>query len=242
MSQALFAAAVLNPEMAVPVGIVDALGRPAPRRFDVYRNNVTVSLVKAMEDGFPVVRRLVGPEFFAAMALVHVRAHPPQGPVLMGYGADFPAFLQGFPPVAHLGYLPDVARLELALRESYHAADAAPVPPDVLAALSIDDLLASRMRLAPSLRLLASRWPVQAIWRANTEGGTAPVMQAEDVIVLRADFDPRPHVLAEGGLAVVQALLDGATLGAALSQAPLVDAGALLTLLLQSNTIVEILP
>ncbi|MDO8881618.1 MAG: DNA-binding domain-containing protein [Pseudotabrizicola sp.] len=241
MTQAQFFDALLTPEAAPPPGLVDPLGRVAPRRFDVYRNNVAISLVRALEDGFPVVRRLVGEAFFAAMALVHLRAHPPKGPLLVTYGAEFPGFLERFPPVAHLGYLPDVARLEVVLRESYHAADALPVGSDDLAALSASQILTSRMRLAPSLRLLRSDWPVCTIWRAQTEGGPAPVMQAEDVAVLRPAFDPRPHCLPTGALNVIAGLGDGLSLENALGLAPGVDAGALLTLLLQERGIVEIL-
>lgn len=240
MSPSVFAHAVLTPEAPVPPGLVDPLGRPALRRFDVYRNNVAVSLVAALEEGFPVVRQLVGEAFFAAMALVFLRAHPPQGPVLSGYGAAFPTFLAQFPPVAHLGYLPDMARLELLLRDSYHAADAVPVAADALAALPVAALLASRTLLAPSLRLLPSRWPVQAIWCAHHDGSADAPMQAGDVVVLRAEFDPRPHLLPAGGLAVIKGLQAGLTLEAALDAAPGTDLAGVLTLLLGARAIVEV--
>lgn len=239
--QTAFAQAVLDPAAPVPEGVIDPLGRPAPRRFDVYRNNVAASLVAALEDGFPVVQKLVGEAFFKAMALVYLREEPPDSPVLMGYGAGFPAFLERFPPVAHLGYLPDVARLDLALRESYHAADAEPVPIEVLARLGSEALLARRVRLAPSLRLLRSRWPVQSIWCANREDGPPPVTEPQDVLVLRPVFDPRPHRLGPGQGQVIAALLAGESLGAALEASPACDAGALLTVLMQNRAIVEIL-
>lgn len=240
MSQSAFAAAVLAPDAPLPPGLVDPLGRPAPRRFAVYRNNVTVSLVGALEDGFPVVRLLVGEAFFAAMALVFLRVHPPQGPVLSGYGAAFPGFLESFPPVAHLGYLPDIARLELLLRDSYHAADAAPVAADALAALPVPVLLASRIGLAPSLRVMRSRWPVQAIWWAHQEDSPTPVMQVGDVVVLRPGFDPRPHLLPAGGSTVIEGLQSGLTLEAALDAVPGADLAGLLTLLLRERAIVEV--
>ena len=43
--------------------------RVAPaRRFAVYRNNVAAGLIRALEARFPVTRRLVGDDFFRAMA------------------------------------------------------------------------------------------------------------------------------------------------------------------------------
>ncbi len=213
MSQRAFTEAVLNPDAAVPDGIVDPQGRPAPKRFSVYRNNVAASLREALETAFPTVRMLVGAEFFGAMAVVFLRAHPPQSRILMLYGAAFPAFLEGFPPVRHLGYLPDVARLDQAIRESYHAADSTTMPPDAFQRLLGADMAGLRLALAPSLRLIRSRWPLHAIWRANYEGGPVPKPGAEDVVVLRPDFDPRPHLLPPGGGALLSGLLAGASMG-----------------------------
>jgi Putative DNA-binding domain len=207
--QTQFAAALLDPDAAMPVGLQDPSGRVDAKRFSVYRNNVASSLTSVLEAGFPVVQKLVGEAFFAAMATNFLRNHPPQTRLMMLYGADFADFLQRFSPVAHLGYLPDIARLEQAIRESYHAADHRSVAMNNIAALGDAEILAARFELAPSLRLIRSSWPIHAIWTANTEGGPPPVAVAQDVVVLRRDFDPRPHLLPVGGGAVVEGLLKG---------------------------------
>ena len=239
MSQSAFVAALLDPALPVPLGLVDPAGLPAGKRFDVYRNNVAGGLTSALETGFPAVRKLVGEPFFAAMAGVFLRAHPPKDRVLMIYGNEFPAFLSAFQPVAHLGYLPDMARLEQAIRESYHAADHAPAD---MAGLTPEVLLARRLRLAPSARLIQSRWPVHAIWAATMHGGPAPVAVAQDVLVLRPGFDPVPHLLAAGGGAFVAALGQGRTLAEAIDLAGEgFEAGAGLGLLLAQGAIVEVL-
>ena len=242
MTEAAFAAALLDPGRPTPDWVVRPDGQPAPKRFAVYRNNVAVSLTEALQTAFPVVRKLVGEAFFAAMAGAFLRDHPPQSRIMMLYGDALADFLTVFPPVAHLAYLPDVARLEQALRESYHAADAPAIAPDVLAAMPEATLHLARLTLAPALRLIRSPWPIHAIWRANAQGGPAPRPGAEDVVILRPDFDPSPHLLPTGGGTFVAALLAGATLTEALSSSPDLDLPAILTLLLDGGAIVGLSP
>ena len=126
--QAAFAGALLDPAKAAPTALSSSEGRRQSRRFDVYRNNVTVSLVEALESAFPAVCRLVGAEFFKAAARVYVRQQPPRSPVMLFYGETFPEFLETFEPAAGVPYLGDVARLEWARLKAYHAADAAALP------------------------------------------------------------------------------------------------------------------
>ena len=225
MTEADLAAALLGPD-----------SRTHGPRFAIHRNNVTRSLIEALSAGFPMTRRLVGDDFFAHMALQFMRQHPPHGPVMMLYGANFPAFLSGFAPVTALPYLPDVAALEQALRESYHAAD---VP-----AISLESVSGLRdahhLTLAPSLRLIRSKWPIWAIWKAS---GVAPLPQAPgtDTVVLRPGFDPEPHPLPPGGGAFLATLLAGANLGQARAAgAEDLDLGAVLTLLLDGKALISL--
>jgi Putative DNA-binding domain len=242
MNQAGFAAALLDPEAALPPGLVDPFGAPAPKRFSVYRNNVASSLTRALEAAFPTVRKLVGDAFFGAMAVVFLRAHPPASRMLMLYGDALPGWLEGFPPVAHLGYLPDVARLDQAMRESYHAADSPPLPEAELQRLLGEDIAGLRLALAPSLRLVRSQWPVVSIWLANHSSGPAPLARAEDALVLRPDFDPHPHPLPPGGAAFIEGLLAGKTLGESLDIAgETVDLSTTLGLLVAGRAITGVL-
>ncbi len=243
MNEAAFSAAVLNPDRAVPAGLVGPRGHPAGKRFDVYRNNVTAGLTRVLEAGFPVVRKLVGEEFFAAMGGEFLRRHPPTSRIMMLYGTRFPDFLAGFSPVRHLGYLPDVARLELSLRQSYHAADPQGSAAQRLAAVLPAAYAGITLRLAPSLIVLQSAWPILSIWRANTEADApAAVMRAEDVVILRHGFDPRAHLLPKGGLAFLQALLSARSLADAIAvcDAEPADLTALIALLLDADAITDI--
>lgn len=242
VDQASFTRAIMDPGQDVPRGLVDHQNAPAGRRFSVYRNNVAVSLTEAMHAAFPVIARLLGKENMDGLAGLYLRAHPPRSALMMFYGADFPAFLAGMGQLAHLGYLADVARLELAMRHAYHAADAAPIDPTDLGQLTEEQLLASKMRFAPAVQVLRSDWPIHSIWRFNTEA-EAPKPQggAEAVLITRPEFDPEPQILSSAAAVWIQALMQGDTIGAALEQAleedAIFDLGSPLTLLLQGGAI-----
>jgi hypothetical protein len=134
--QRAFAAALLDASQPIPAGVVDPTGKPCPRRFGVYRNNVLSGLIEALQESFPAVRRLVGEECFRAMARLYAILSPPRSAVMLQYGADFPAFIAGFEPTAALPYLPEVARIERAWLEAYHAMEAVQLDPATLATVA----------------------------------------------------------------------------------------------------------
>jgi len=214
MSQPEFAKALLDNGQPTPKGLIDPKGRPAGKRFDVYRNNVVLSLSDALADAFPVVEKLVGEKFFQAMAGVFVRMHPPKSPILAQFGPEFPDFLAAFPPVAKITYLPDVARLELARTNAYHAADATPIDGTALAALTPAQLADARLHLHPSLHIISSPFPVLAIWQKNTDTPEITMPQGgQDVLIARPDDTLEMRQLPTGAADFLRALNAGKTLG-----------------------------
>jgi hypothetical protein len=69
------------------------MGAPDARRFAVYRNNVAVGLIGALEARYPVARRIAGDDLFRAMARAFAGAHRPRSPVMIAYGGEFPEFV-----------------------------------------------------------------------------------------------------------------------------------------------------
>ncbi|MGB0498665.1 MAG: DNA-binding domain-containing protein [Rubricella sp.] len=218
MAQTEFALAVLDPEAPLPRGLVRPDGADAPVRFAVYRNNVVTSLIEALAAGFPAVQALVGEEFFRAMAGVFVRAHPPTSPLMFLYGAALPAFIAGFPPARALPYLADVARLDFARREAFHAADAPPLDPGYLGSLAPDALEATRLAIHPATRTLRSDHPVLSIWQ-KAQGAEIPLPKGgQEVLIARPAMTVTAHLLPPGGADFVEALRD-TPLGAAAASA-----------------------
>jgi putative DNA-binding protein len=217
-----FAEALLGPERPVPQGVTSHNAANPARRFAVYRNNVAAGLGKVLQNRFPVIEKIVGEEFFAAMARAFVMEHPPRSPLLATYGDEFAAFIAAFEPARQLPYLADVARLEAARTRSYHAADVAPVGADGFAALDSRVVEKIRIELHPSVEIVRSAYPVVAIWAMNSgERELAPVdnWHGEDALVARPCLEVEVRALPPGGAAFLLALAAGYPLGEAAATA-----------------------
>jgi putative DNA-binding protein len=87
----------------------------------VHRETTLAALTHALESIYPSCLRIVGPEFFRAMARRFAGEVPSTSPDLNDYGESFAEWLAIFPPARELPYLPDVARLDWALHRARHA-------------------------------------------------------------------------------------------------------------------------
>jgi Putative DNA-binding domain len=216
--EASFAGALLDPERPIPCGVTAHNAAVPTRRFAVYRNNVVTGLVKALKSRFPVIEKIVGEEFFAAMARAFVVERPPRSPLLATYGDEFATFVATFEPARELAYLADVARLEAARTRAYHAADAASVRASEFAALDGYAVGGIRIDLLPSTEIVRSRHPIVTIWAMNSgEQELAPIENwcGEDALVFRAYLDVEVRMLPPGGGAFLLALAAGRPLGEA---------------------------
>lgn len=233
--QSGFAASLLNAE------------KVADRRFSVHRNNVKASLGAALAARFPVVLRLVGMEFFRAMAMVFIERHPPRSPVLAAYGAGFGDFLDNFEPVADLPYLADVARLEWARHLAWHAADAPAISIEELNAVAPDRLDGVRLRLHPGATVVASIWPVISIWTTNTFDEEikpiGPDLTGESALITRPGLEVFVNALQPGAELLFRSLSAGAALGEAVARAEHIagfDTAAALSLLFRSGAVTSL--
>ncbi len=214
LAQDAFLVALKNPDLPNPHGIGGSKDR-----FNVYRNNVAVSLRDALGETFPIVKQLVGEEFFAGMAQAFVREHLPQTPVLSEYGGAFPRFIERFPPADGVPYLSDMARVEWAWLQAYHAADATSISADAMAGIAEDKLDDLRFETHPSLWLISSEWPVISMWLAH-QGNDAPDLSKlpsgpEHGLIIRPDYDVDVHVISASASRLIDQLADEQPLGIA---------------------------
>lgn len=242
-----FAAALLDADRDVPQFLSSSTGINDPRRFAVYRNNVTVGLVNAMTANFPSIVRLVGEEFFAAMAREYVREYPPHSRLMFEYGGNFPDFLETFAPVRPYPYLADVARLEICWRQAFHEADSPVISGQDLAALSPEAFPALILRPHPAARILQSAFAAGSIFAANRSDGSQPAIDpslAETILVSRPVHDCEIRILDTGTGTFFCSMLSGKTIessaGEAFAADPAFDFSAAVAMMIASGTFTSI--
>ncbi|MCY1277456.1 putative DNA-binding domain protein [compost metagenome] len=222
-------------------------GGLAPRvRLAIYRNTATGALVTALRLTYPAVHALVGAEFFEGAAGLFIEDSPPQSAWLDAYGEAFAEFLERLPQAASLAYLPDVARFEWAVGAVLHAADVPPLGLERLARLEAAESREVCFTPHPAVRLLQSRFPVDAIWRA--------VLNHDDAAMAGIDLNTGPVWLwvrrsasgveidrfAEHQWRFMATLMDGRPLHAALNEAPSAEAHAWLATLLATGCFTDV--
>jgi hypothetical protein len=241
-----FAAALLDPTLPTPAGLVGPDGRPSSRRFTVYRNNVIVGLTQTLEDAYPAVHRIVGSEFFHAMARAYVVGDLPRSPMLFDYGAGLSNFIGRFEPAFVLPYLADVARIERAWTQAYHATEAPPIGLSAFVEIASERLPAVTLMLHPSVRIVRSRFPALTIWQMNVDGGIpGPVDLAtggENALVVRPEASVEVRSIPNGSPEFIHALASGRPVLAAFEEAiaadPSFDLSANLSDLIQVGAVV----
>ena len=147
---------------------------------------------------------------------------------------------------ATLACLADVARLENAWVEAYHAAEAASASIGDLAELSPDLLPGARIAFHPAARLLRFSTPAASIWASaqSGDGPAAPTQGAgEDALITRPDAEVRVRALPPLGYDFALRLKEGATLiEAALAlDDPAFDFGTHLVGLVESGAVASII-
>ena len=210
---AAFAQGLLDPSRPAPAVAVAMQGKRVSQRYDVYRNNVTVSLIAALAAIYPAVQRIIGADFFRAMARFHVRETPPKSPLLFEYGRDFPAFIGTYAYARDMPWLADVAHLERAWLDAYHAADLPVLSAQALAALAPASLADVRFVPHPAARVVRSDYPALAIFAMNRADAPVSPLQcheAQDALVSRPGHDVVVSRLPEGGATFLAELLQGA--------------------------------
>jgi hypothetical protein len=186
-------------------------------RLDVYRRGYAARLVECLADDYPVLEHALGDEAFEALARAYVERFPSTAPNLNAYGRHMAAFCD-----AHRrAFEADLARLEWAIVEVIHAPIAPPLKMDRLAAIAMEAWAGATFVASRAVRLLHTAYPVNDYFQAvrDERAPAIPAAAPAATAVYRGGTTVWRMGLAPPMAAVLEALVAGEALGAALTHA-----------------------
>lgn len=214
-------------ERSVESVIARSQALSAVERLTIYNESYFARLLDCLREEFSVLAAALGEELFDSFALGYLQAHPPRSYTLAELGKRFPEYLAETRPEAEGDwpeFLIDLARLELAVNLVFDGPGCEGellLDQNQLAGIAPDQWPEARLECVPCLKLLSLRYPVNDCFTAIRRG-EAPVIPepaTSFVAVTRRDFRVHRYSLTPASHALLSALMEGATVGAAIEAA-----------------------
>jgi hypothetical protein len=153
----------------------DQASNEAALRMAVYQNNYAHSLREALKDSYPVVLRLIGEDFFHALAMEFIQSNPPQQASLQSYGLEFIKFISEHEQCQQLPFLTDIAHIEYLYIQCFHGPEQEAINLNHLLAEEENDLPNVVFTAHPNVHMISSDYPSLDIWYANLEDEVAEI-------------------------------------------------------------------
>ncbi|AYZ01485.1 DNA-binding domain-containing protein [Burkholderia multivorans] len=194
-----------------------------------YRARLWRTWHRVLACAYPVLRSLMGDDFFLTLSREYGIADPVRSGDLNRFGSRMAELLEAWPPTATCRHLADVARLEWLVHRACFAADATTRLPDPWAQCTRDTLAHCSVRLHPAVQLLHTSTRAADRWLAFHASGQAfdpdDVDRPQWMIVARPQWMPEVIAVSRYAFAMLSDLRDGTTIGDAYDAALARDAG-----------------
>jgi hypothetical protein len=245
--QVSFVESLRNPELGTIAEHIVGDGMEPSRRIGIYRNNLHEGFLKTLDAMFPIVRTLGGEDWFRQAGIRYLAEHPSRSGNLHHVGAQFASFLTEYVDT-EFEYFADVARLEWAYQECMVAAESSNLDPSALAEVPPDEYGSLQFEIHPAVRLVRSRYPLLAIWKAHQPGGESIQVDLQmghsNVLIARRDDHVELREIDDPTALALDAFIQGATLSQAaaalMATAPEGDLGQVLNSLFRLNTLAHL--
>jgi len=196
-------------------------GEPGVARMAVYAGGYQERFHEALAEVYEAVAHIVGAPAFRELATAYTAAYPSHDANLTLVGRSLPEFLPWYPLSKQLPFLPDLAQLEWAICESFHAFDEPSMDVTQLTELPLEMWERVRPVFQPSVQLVASEWPMLDLWQARLtprdEVSVELAGRAQRVLVSHRGVQVRCEAIDQRQHALLDRLLAGQTIGDALA-------------------------
>lgn len=188
----------------------------AHERVEIYADAYFYRLLDVFAEDFPATRRVLGDTHFHNLITGYLIDYPPTEPSVMEAGRNLPDFIRTHPLADSFQFIGDLATLERALVEIFHAADASPLTAVELSAIPVEEWPALALRRHPASRLVQADWQVTEIMRAIERGESweSPSARTVNILVSRRGGKVFYRELEADEVAAMRLAENGATFAA----------------------------
>lgn len=185
----------------------------AGERVDIYANMYFYRILDVLKEDFPAMLAMLGPVRFHNLVTGYLIEYPPTHFSISNAGNHLADFLRDHPLREEFPFLADLALLERALIDVFHAPDAVPLDAERMRAIAPADWPAVELKLHPAHQIIDLQWDVASILKGMEPGETPSPPHRVDLAMLvwrkRNMVFYRPIDAAERG--ELEALAKGST-------------------------------
>jgi hypothetical protein len=195
-------------------GIINGDDRLSPgERLAIYANAYFYRLLDVFKEEFPATLSVVGDVSFHNLITSYLNEFPPVEPSILHAGRCLPDYIRAHPFSERWPYLADLARLERADLEIFHARTAPALNVATLRGVLPDDWPKLILQMHPAARILDLKWRVDTVLRAveKNEAPIEPVPGQTRVLVWRRGSQTHYRALERVEGAALTLTRDGAS-------------------------------
>ena len=182
----------IGEERGLVPGVIEALvcgdeRLSAFERVDIYANAYFYRLLECLGEDFPATLAVLGEDNFAALVRGYLLEHRPTEPSIAYAGLYLADFLNDHSFTKRWPFIADLARLERAVLEVFHAADTPVLALETLYAVPSEEWPAVKLRAHPAVEIVHSEWLIADLLDMVEHGRkwTDPEHEEASVLVWR---------------------------------------------------------
>ena len=192
-------------------------GIDAEERLAIYRDGYPSRILGALEETFPAIANILGDGSFANFTRRYIANQNLASYNLNNTGEQLPDYCHADSLTQDLAFLPDLARLEWAVRQAFHSHERKPISQATFSAWDMDDWERALITFQPSLDVVASAWPIHTLWcsrdRERCEIDIDLNNKPQTVLIFRKGYDVECKLISPLQARFLTHLRNGETLG-----------------------------
>ena len=156
----------------------------AAERVGIYADAYFFRLLDCLGEEFPATLAVLGPDNFAALVKGYLLVYPPAEPSILYAGRYLADFLSNHPFAERWPFIAELARLERAVLDVFHAADAPVLGVEALRAVPPEEWPALKLRTHPAVKIVHTEWRLGDVLQAVEQGRKWSDPEHQDASVL----------------------------------------------------------